>query len=139
RQIDVRLVSATHRDLRRMVNAGAFREDLYFRIAVLPLVLPPLRARQGDIPLLVAHFLHGRRPVEPISERDLGQMPWLGNVRELRNFVERACALGAKERLDARDADGAAVGATGAAANGAASAEPGTASAVDFAQPFKEF
>ena len=98
RPIDVRLVAATHRDLRRMVNAGAFREDLYFRLAVLPLVLPPLRARKGDIPLLFRHFLGGRQPVEPVSERELAEMPWLGNVRELRNFVERACAIGAQGR-----------------------------------------
>src|SRR6185295_15084265 len=99
RRIDVRLIAATHRDLRLMVNAGAFREDLYFRIAVLPLVLPPLRARQGDIPLLVRHFLRGRQPREPIAERELAQLPWLGNVRELRNVVERACAFAAKDAL----------------------------------------
>src|SRR5262249_35246259 len=111
RRIDVRLVAATHRDLRRMVNAGAFREDLYFRIAVLPLVLPPLRARQPAIPLLFRHFLGGRQPVEPVSERELEQMPWLGNVRELRNFAERACAVGAKGAFDGHAAPGAAPGA----------------------------
>src|SRR5678815_1765578 len=68
RPIVVRLVAATHRGLRRMVNAAAFREDLYFRIAVLPLMLPPLRARKPDIALLFKHFLNGRRPVEPVSE-----------------------------------------------------------------------
>jgi len=128
RPIDVRLVAATHRDLRRMVNAGAFREDLYFRIAVLPLVLPPLRARKSDIPLLFRHFLGGRTPVEPVSERELADMPWLGNVRELRNFVERACAMGARDAL---------------ASSRAAADAPVSAgvpvSAVAFEQPFKEF
>jgi two-component system, NtrC family, response regulator GlrR len=126
RDIDVRLVAATHRDLRRMVNAGAFREDLYFRIAVLPLVLPPLRSRKGDVPLLFKHFLGNRQPVEPISDHELSQMAWLGNVRELRNFVERACAIGARDALDVRPA------ATEAAAEAGASA-------VAFEQPFKDF
>ncbi len=129
RPIDVRVVAATHRDLRRMVNAGAFREDLYFRLAVLPLALPPLRARKSDIPLLFKHFLAGRRPVEPVSDRELAEMPWLGNVRELRNFVERACAIGGKDAMqssrEAIEADAA-----------TAAAGP---SAVSFEQPFKEF
>src|SRR5262249_26825167 len=131
RPIDVRLVAATHRDLRRMVNAGAFREDLYFRIAVLPLVLPPLRARKGDVPLLFQHFLAGRRPVEPVSERELAEMPWLGNVRELRNFVERACAIGAKEALQSSRATG---DAPAPSPVGAEASSP-----VAFDQPFKEF
>ena len=130
RPIDVRLVAATHRDLRRMVNAGAFREDLYFRIAVLPLALPPLRARKGDIPLLFRHFLAGRRPVEPVSERELAEMPWLGNVRELRNFVERACAIGAQ----GRDA----VQPRRRSRPPRRPRQP-DASAVAFEQPFKEF
>jgi transcriptional regulator with GAF, ATPase, and Fis domain len=124
RSVDVRLIAATHRDLRPNVNAGAFREDLYFRIAVLPLLLPSLRARPSDIPLLFRHFLRGRQTIEPVAERDLLQMPWLGNVRELRNFVERACAFGTKETLDA----GETAGATGSAAP-----------AVSLEQPFKEF
>jgi transcriptional regulator with GAF, ATPase, and Fis domain len=123
RRVDVRLIAATHRDLRRSVNAGAFREDLYFRVAVLPLLLPPLRARPTDIPLLYRHFLRGRQTAEPVAERDLLQMPWLGNVRELRNFVERACAIGAagfepRETLEAE--------------------APGAA-ALSLEQPFKEF
>ena len=130
RPIDVRLVAATHRDLRRMVNAGAFREDLYFRVAVLPLVLPPLRARKGDIPLLFKHFLAGRQPVEPVSERELAEMPWLGNVRELRNFVERACAIGAQGRAAVQPRRGETARRS--------PAERG-ASPVAFDQPFKEF
>src|SRR4051812_22918301 len=127
RPIDVRMVAATHRDLRRMVNAGAFREDLYFRIAVLPLVLPPLRSRPSDVPMLFRHFLRDRRPLDPVSDGELSQMPWLGNVRELRNFVERACAFAVKGPLDG-----------GGAADAGA---PGTApaAAVPFEQPFKDF
>jgi transcriptional regulator with GAF, ATPase, and Fis domain len=130
RRVDVRLVAATHRDLRRSVNAGAFREDLYFRIAVLPLVLPPLRARPSDIPLLFRHFLRGRRLVEPVDERELAQMPWLGNVRELRNFVERACAFGARDALEAG------ARAAGVHGNGDGGA---VAPAVALEQPFREF
>jgi transcriptional regulator with GAF, ATPase, and Fis domain len=134
RRVDVRLIAATHRDLRRMVNAGAFREDLYFRVAVLPLVLPPLRARPRDIPILFRHFLAGRQPREPVSERALVEMPWLGNVRELRNFAERVCAFGIKDPLgDAGfDALAPAAGAQGAA-------EEPEGSTVSFEQPFKEF
>jgi transcriptional regulator with GAF, ATPase, and Fis domain len=129
RPIDVRLVAATHRDLRRMVNAGAFREDLYFRIAVLPLVLPPLRSRKQDIPLLFNHFLGSRKTVEPVSERELTDMPWLGNVRELRNFVERACAIGGRESLQSSHGSD----------DPAASAGNAGTPAVPFDQPFKEF
>jgi transcriptional regulator with GAF, ATPase, and Fis domain len=101
RRIDVRIVSATHRDLRTMVNAGTFREDLYFRLAVVPLEVPPLRARMGDIPDLVQRFLveRGGGVASPDVLRELGQRPWPGNVRELRNFVERALALGTEEAL----------------------------------------
>src|SRR5699024_5738451 len=90
RSIDVRVLSATHRDLRRMVNTGAFREDLYFRLAVLPVGVPPLRERLEDIPLLVQTFMP--KGAEPVGQRllmELTHRPWLGNVRELRNFVER--------------------------------------------------
>jgi transcriptional regulator with GAF, ATPase, and Fis domain len=100
RSVDVRFLSATHRDLRSMVAAGAFREDLYFRLAVLPVTVPPLRERMDDITLLLEHFL----PRASASERDalLGDLldrPWLGNVRELRNFIERAAAFGAQRAI----------------------------------------
>jgi DNA-binding NtrC family response regulator len=101
RKVNVRFVSATHRDLRTMVNSGAFREDLYFRLAVLLVDIPPLRARPADIPALVSHFMPPakRGALSPELSRELSQRSWLGNVRELRNFVERAVALGPQEAL----------------------------------------
>jgi len=88
-------------------------------------MLPPLRARPGDVGTLFRHFLNGRKPIVPISDSELGQMPWLGNVRELRNFAERA-AIGAKE---ARPFNPAAP----SGPSGAPEAQ------VGFDQPFKEF
>jgi transcriptional regulator with GAF, ATPase, and Fis domain len=128
RRVDVRLIAATHRDLARLVNSGAFREDLYFRVAVLPLVLPSLRARPSDIPLLFQHFLAGREPREPIPEQALLELPWLGNVRELRNFAERVCAIGAGGTL-----------APASPASATVEAPPTDAGAIPFDQPFKEF
>jgi DNA-binding NtrC family response regulator len=96
RPVDVRFISATHRDLRTMVNARAFREDLYFRLAVLPVTLPPLRERPGDIRALAEHFLppscHALLTADLLAE--LEARPWVGNVRELRNFLERLTTLG---------------------------------------------
>jgi len=95
-----RLVAATHRDLHAMVRAGSFREDLYFRVAVMELELPPLRARVGDLPLLVESLLAqltpaGRRVpvVEPATLVALSAYPWPGNVRELQNVLQRALVL----------------------------------------------
>jgi len=101
RKVDVRVIAATHRDLRAMVGARAFREDLYFRLAVLPVTVPPLRARPDDIAPLAAHFVPpgAGAVLTPDLVRELTARPWLGNVRELRNFVERALALGAREAL----------------------------------------
>lgn len=98
--VDVRVVSATHRDLEAMVRAGTFREDLYYRLNVVPLALPPLREREGDIPLLIRHFLarfnrENRRSVW--LEADLHALMlryhWPGNVRELQNCVERLVVM----------------------------------------------
>jgi DNA-binding NtrC family response regulator len=106
--VDVRVVSATHRDLRAEVNAGTFRQDLYYRLAVLRLGVPPLRERSEDIPLLLAHFAREAGYTEPlhtlVSEpllAELAQHRWPGNVRELRNLVETTLALGAPRALDA--------------------------------------
>jgi len=97
RKIDVRVVAATNRDLAVEVNRGNFREDLYFRLAVVEVSLPPLRSRRGDVPTLVRHFVDRFAPdSSPLSDdmmQALAARPWPGNVRELRNAVERACAL----------------------------------------------
>ena len=90
---DVRIVAATTRELRREVGRGAFREDLYFRLAVVPIHVPPLRARLDDVPLLVARMLTAMGttlPVAPATLAALRGYDWPGNVRELRNVVERA-------------------------------------------------
>lgn len=98
---DVRVVAATHRNLDEMVKSGAFREDLYYRLNVVPISLPSLRARPGDIPLLAAHFLtmlgaQNARPravFAPDALALLGAQQWPGNVRQLQNFIERVLVL----------------------------------------------
>jgi transcriptional regulator with GAF, ATPase, and Fis domain len=107
RKVDVRVLSATHRDLRTMVNQGAFREDLFFRLAVLPLNVPPLRERLADLPLLLEGFL-GTASREVTNEMigKLMKLPWTGNVRELRNFAERVAAVGADRALAMATAPG---------------------------------
>jgi transcriptional regulator with GAF, ATPase, and Fis domain len=101
-EVDVRVVSATNRDLRLEVNRGVFRADLYYRLAGARIVLPPLRERPEDIPVLVRHFaieLTGSEEL-PLSEETLAALAeqhWPGNVRELRSAVERAVAFGASE------------------------------------------
>ena len=106
--VDVRILAATHQDLDRLVAEGRFRQDLFYRLNVVPLVVPPLRERREDIPLLVHHFV--RRFGEPgvTIEREalalLEGAPWPGNVRELENEIERALALRAHpDRLTAAD------------------------------------
>ena len=97
RSVDVRFVAATHRDLQQLVASGQFREDLFFRLAVLPAHVPPLRARRTDISLLVMHFLALKAPglvLPPGILAELEQHPWLGNVRELRSFVDRVATIG---------------------------------------------
>jgi DNA-binding NtrC family response regulator len=100
RAIDVRVVAATHRDLRNATNLGTFRADLYFRLAVARVVIPPLRDRPEDIEPLVRHFaeqLTGDPNVQPFDRAALERLeahPWSGNVRELRNVVESAIAIG---------------------------------------------
>jgi DNA-binding NtrC family response regulator len=93
RRVDVRIIAATNRDLATEVKAGRFREDLYFRINVVSIKLPPLRDRSGDIPLLVDYFLGPGWEIEPEARRALERYDWPGNVRELRNALERATVL----------------------------------------------
>lgn len=109
--IDVRVIAATHRDLKTEVQAGRFREDLFYRLHVLPLRLPALRERREDVPLLAAHFLNkhsraSRREVTAFSNgamRALTGYQWPGNVRELENAVERAVAIVSGKEIDIRD------------------------------------
>ncbi len=100
-QVDVRVIAATHRDLKQMVEDGEFRSDLYYRLHVFPLPVPPLRERREDIPILVRHYVdkYARRMNRRIETIPLEAMevfanyPWPGNVRELQNFIERAVIL----------------------------------------------
>jgi len=100
-QVDVRLVAATHRNLVEMVKRSEFRSDLYYRLNVFPVPLPPLRARREDIPALVEHFveIYARRMgkqidrVSPETMSELTSYPWPGNIRELQNFIERSVIL----------------------------------------------
>ncbi len=106
--VDVRIVAATHRDLQALVADGRFRQDLWYRIAVFPIHLPPLRARINDIPSLAAHFALrasqrlGTAPLIPTAEdiRLLVSYPWPGNVRELAAVIERAAILSGGKGLD---------------------------------------
>jgi two-component system, NtrC family, response regulator HupR/HoxA len=102
KQVDVRVIAATHKDLQKMVERGDFREDLYYRINVIKMVVPPLRERLDDIPLLCEHFLrkHHRGKGRPpgLSGEVLGAFQhygWPGNIRELENEIERLLVLGA--------------------------------------------
>jgi NtrC-family two-component system response regulator AlgB len=96
RKVDVRVLAATNRDLENAVQAGVFREDLYYRLNAVKLRLPPLRDRVEDIPLLVQHFLSRHRGSQEVSPEVLGALTgyqWKGNVRELENVMERAVIL----------------------------------------------
>ncbi|WP_280752340.1 MULTISPECIES: sigma-54 dependent transcriptional regulator [unclassified Parabacteroides] len=111
RKVDIRVVSATNRDLREMVSARSFREDLFYRINLITIHLPPLRERKEDIPLLARYFaeqqaaLNGLPPVEFSSEALswLQQQPYPGNIRELKNLVERTILVSGKPLLQASD------------------------------------
>jgi DNA-binding NtrC family response regulator len=129
-QVSVRVVAATNRNLRAEIAAKRFREDLYYRLAVVRMHVPPLRERPDDVPLLVEHFARqfaSGRELE-VSREELERLrrhPWPGNVRELRNVIERACALTHGSKLEIDEAFDEK---TGAAAGGA----------VDIDLPFKE-
>lgn len=107
--IDVRIIAATNRDLEPMIAAGTFREDLFYRLNVVPIQLPPLRERTGDIEPLARHFLRRAareglplRRLSPAAAELLARQAWRGNVRELRNFMFRAALLSREEEIDAQ-------------------------------------
>ncbi|MGH9866698.1 MAG: sigma-54-dependent transcriptional regulator [Candidatus Polarisedimenticolia bacterium] len=115
--VDVRVISATNKELTSEIRRGAFREDLYFRLNVLPLQCPPLRQRPEDIPQLIEHFaaVSGRR-FSPGAVQSLSRQPWKGNVRELRNMVERISIMapgGAEKPVEMSDLPGEMRGLTG--------------------------
>jgi two-component system response regulator HydG len=128
-RVDVRIVAATNKDLQGLVAAGVFREDLYYRLAVFPVRLPPLRERREDVPLLAAAFLrrlsekNGKRLTgfSPAALAALEAAPWPGNVRELQHAVERAVILARGEVVELVDLPDA-VGLLAPAAGGASTA-----------------
>src|SRR6516165_10681270 len=111
RHIDVRLIAATNQDLRAALEQGTFREDLYYRLNVVPMNIPPLRERKEDIPFLAEHFVKKLRkdlgsPVQSISDAAIQRLleyHWPGNVRELENVIERSLVMCTGKRLDASD------------------------------------
>jgi two-component system nitrogen regulation response regulator NtrX len=110
-KVDVRVIAATNKDLEEEIQEGRFREDLYFRLSVIPISVPPLRERLDDIPALVQHFVaqfsreNNRRPVRftPAAIDVLRQARWRGNIRELKNLVERLLIMSDREVIDADD------------------------------------
>ena len=107
-RVDVRIIAATNQDLEKAVREGRFREDLYYRLNVIPIVLPPLRERRTDIPLLVEHFMRkytGARPrsVNPKALNVLVEYDWPGNVRELESVIERSLLLAEGDEIQPED------------------------------------
>jgi two-component system, NtrC family, nitrogen regulation response regulator NtrX len=110
-KVDARVLAATNKDLQAEIKAGTFREDLYFRLNVIPIFVPPLRERQEDTPLLADHFMaefareYGRRMknFEPAATALLQRYPWPGNVRELRNVIERLMIMVPGDVISAAD------------------------------------
>ncbi len=110
-KVDVRIIAATNKDLEAEVGRGNFRNDLYFRLNVIPIAVPPLRERKEDIPLIVDHFLYslaseyGQQPKKLTSEaiRELQEYSWPGNIRELRNLLERLVIMTPSAMIDAKD------------------------------------
>ena len=110
-RVDVRVIAATNRDLEQEVKAGKFREDLFYRLQVMPIALPPLRERRGDVVLLANYFIDRfnrefRKRVRGLSAaaaEALDRYSWPGNIREMRNAIERAMLLADKEHLEPED------------------------------------
>ncbi len=138
-QVDVRFVAATHRNLPEMVEAGTFREDLYYRLNVGTIEVPPLRARTGDILPLARHFLGRIAPRLGIPAPDLSSevpplllvYPWPGNIRELRNVLERAAILGGREPIRAAHLPREIQPTTAEAESGSGGSSPAPSSGAD--------
>src|SRR6266851_2647784 len=136
--VDVRVIAATNKNLEEEIRKGTFREDLFFRLNVIPFRVPPLRERREDVPLLARHFIaelsaeYGKRPKEVSREAldVLMAQPWPGNVRELRNVIERLVIMTPGDRIEARHLPPSPMGGAGAAGEGAAPG--GSTSLADF-------
>jgi transcriptional regulator with PAS, ATPase and Fis domain len=115
--VDVRVLAATNRDLKKEVEAGRFREDLFYRLNIMQIHIPPLRERPEDIPLLIDHFIRRHNPelkknfsgIEPDALRVLMSLPWKGNVRELDNVIEHTMILAEGDRIKLSDLPGSIV------------------------------
>ncbi len=137
-QVDVRVIAATNKDLAQEIEAGNFREDLFYRLNVVPIHVPPLRERREDIPMLVNHFAEMMAKREGVTPREFDEsaverlldLPWPGNVRELRNTVERLMILAAGDSVRAEDVDLLAAG------EGSA---PGVGGEILSAETFSDF
>jgi two-component system nitrogen regulation response regulator NtrX len=113
REVDVRIIAATNKELEKEIEEGRFREDLFYRLNVVPIVVPPLRERREDIPMLAQHFATLVRQKDGLPPREIGadalarlrELEWAGNVRELRNTVERLLILARGDRVTAGDVD----------------------------------
>jgi two-component system nitrogen regulation response regulator NtrX len=137
-RVDVRVIAATNHDLEKAIAQGRFRDDLFFRLNVLPIRCPPLRERRDDVPRLVQHFVavysreSGTRPrrFSPAALERLQQLEWKGNVRELENLLERVLILTDREEVQPEDLPAAAA---------AAAPEAGTAGVADPPGTLKDF
>jgi two-component system, NtrC family, nitrogen regulation response regulator NtrX len=138
--VDVRVIAATNKNLEEEIRRGTFREDLFFRLNVIPFHVAPLRDRREDVPLLARHFIaelsaeYGKRPKELSADalEVLRAQPWPGNVRELRNIIERLVIMTAGDRIEARHLPASLAGGGPAAAEPAAAAAGGAGAGSDF-------
>ena len=137
-KVDVRVIAATNQDLEAKVKDGSFREDLFYRLNVVPILLPALKDRAGDMPLLINHFLEKaadrldrpRKTISPAATRALLAYEWKGNIRELEHAIEQAVVLAASDEIDVRDLPEAVTGSGGGAPTGAAPDMSGAPGAV---------
>jgi two-component system nitrogen regulation response regulator NtrX len=143
--VDVRVIAATNKGLEEEIREGRFREDLFFRLNVIPFRVPPLRERREDVPLLARHFMellsaeHGRRPrsLAPEALAALAQLPWPGNVRELRNIIERLMIMTPGDTIERRHLPASLLEALPAGA--APAAEPAPVEAGTLARAREDF
>jgi two-component system nitrogen regulation response regulator NtrX len=146
-RVDVRVIAATNKDLEKEIEAGTFRDDLYFRLNVIPFHVPPLRERREDIPVLARHFVevlsaeHGRRQKALAGEavEMLARLPWPGNVRELRNIIERLVIMAPGEQIELRHLPATLLETLPPGAGGAAVVAGSTAGASSLAAAREEF